>query len=56
MKIIDLICRHFTTAGGVPYIESTLGQDPNFFFAAAAVHTKITCIRTSCGRKPKRKS
>lgn len=36
-------------AGGVPYIEKTLGG-PSFTFAAAGLHTKITCIRTSCGR------
>ncbi|NCD25744.1 MAG: hypothetical protein EOL86_09160 [Deltaproteobacteria bacterium] len=37
-------------AGGVPYIESTLGQDQDFLFAAAGIHTKTTCIRTDCGR------
>lgn len=37
-------------AGGVPYIEKTLGADENFCFAAAGLHTKITCIHTSCGR------
>ncbi|MDY0013873.1 MAG: hypothetical protein RBS40_13390 [Rhodocyclaceae bacterium] len=36
--------------GGVPYIEATLGTDPRFRFAAAGLHTKITCLRTSCGR------
>lgn len=37
-------------AGGVPYIMATIGQERNFSFAAAAVHTKVTCIRTRCGR------
>jgi len=35
--------------GGVPYIEQTLGGD-TFSFAAAAIHTKITLIKTDCGR------
>lgn len=36
--------------GGVPYIADTLGQDSNFRFAAAGVHTKISLIRTSCDK------
>jgi hypothetical protein len=36
-------------AGGVPYIEKTLGG-AGFSFAAAGTHTKVTLIRTSCGR------
>lgn len=36
--------------GGVPYILDTLGEAGNFRMAAAGLHTKITLIRTSCGR------
>jgi len=35
--------------GGVPYIEKTLNH-PNFSFAAAGIHTKVTLIRTACDR------
>ena len=35
--------------GGVPYIVEHLGGD-GFQFAAAGLHTKITMIRTSCGK------
>jgi len=37
-------------AGGVPYIEKTLGS-PHFHFAAAGIHTKVTLIATACGRR-----
>lgn len=35
--------------GGVPYLTHTLGG-PNFSFAAAGLHTKVTIINTSCGQ------
>lgn len=35
--------------GGVPYIMDMLGGD-KFRFAAAGLHTKITLIRTQCGK------
>lgn len=37
------------SAGGVPYIIATLGGE-NFSFAAAGLHTKITLIKTDCGK------
>ena len=38
-------------AGGVPYIEQTLcAGAEKFDLAAAGLHTKITLIRTSCGK------
>lgn len=36
--------------GGVPYILETLGQSEKFRLAAAGLHTKVTLIRTSCGK------
>lgn len=36
--------------GGVPYIMDTLGVDERFSFAAAGLHTKVTLIRTACGK------
>lgn len=35
--------------GGVPYLIEILGCD-SFRFAAAGLHTKITLIRTACGK------
>ena len=37
-------------AGGVPYIMATLGGT-GFAFAAAGLHTKVTLIRTACGKE-----
>ena len=35
--------------GGVPYIIENLGGD-DFRFAAAGLHTKVTIIKTACGK------
>jgi len=35
--------------GGVPYIVATLGRE-EFTFAAAGLHTKVTLIKTDCGK------
>lgn len=35
--------------GGVPYIIENLGGE-NFRFAAAGLHTKVSIIKTSCGK------
>lgn len=44
-------CHERRRVGGVPYIESTLCQaGESFDLAAAGLHTKITCIKTDCGR------
>jgi hypothetical protein len=36
--------------GGVPYIMDTLGNNENFMFASAGIHTKIILVRTDCGK------
>lgn len=36
--------------GGVPYIMEKLGAEGRFSFAAAGLHTKVTLIKTTCGR------
>lgn len=36
--------------GGVPYIVENLGGDEGFRFAAAGLHTKVTIVKTECGK------